>query len=674
MKMPIALLGLSALFWGWQTGFWIVAIPIALVLEGRALIRWRWALTETDFRRFFNFCCIFLLVLAIYHWITDQSLSIVYFFVQVLPCSFFPLAFAQAYAANPCINFRTFFVSQRKLKVHKNIDFHSFDLHYPYFALCILSASTANAKETGFYIGMVALAAGLLWSIRPKRSSLALWLGLIFMAVSIGFVGHIGLHQLQATVEQKAAPWLGGIDGQSVNPYQASTRIGTIGNLKQSNAIVFRVDASDRQAFPSLLREATYNKYQSSAWVAVKSQFIPVQPTPEGTTWKFGEAPEPSSSIVISAQLDRGQGLLRLPDGASSVEQLPVEKMTRNQYGAVKVEGKSDAIAYRVQFNPALSLESPPTDSDLEIPETEQPAIQQTLQKLHLDGKSSSQTLDQVSSFFENNFQYSLKLTHTNQAITPLTEFLTKNYSGHCEYFATATTLLLRAAGIPARYATGYSVHEFSPLEHQYIVRSRNAHAWTMAYINGTWRSFDTTPPSWTAQEDANASSWQWVSDLWAFLSFKASAVLQSSTKKSFYWIGLAIAPVFLFALWFFRRKSRSSRVQRQSKAAIAPKPAFQNPSPGLDSEFYAIEKVLIEAGINRLPSESLPHWFKRLEDHLHTSLLETLKSILELHYRYRFDPMAMNAAERAKLNALSQTWLHTYHQSLSAKSVNVSP
>ncbi|MBT8330725.1 MAG: transglutaminase-like domain-containing protein, partial [Deltaproteobacteria bacterium] len=36
--------------------------------------------------------------------------------------------------------------------------------------------------------------------------------------------------------------------------------------------------------------------------------------------------------------------------------------------------------------------------------------------------------------------------------------FLTRSRSGHCEYFATATVLLLRQAGIPARYARGYSV------------------------------------------------------------------------------------------------------------------------------------------------------------------------------------------------------------------------
>ena len=42
---------------------------------------------------------------------------------------------------------------------------------------------------------------------------------------------------------------------------------------------------------------------------------------------------------------------------------------------------------------------------------------------------------------------------------TPLADFLLRTRSGHCEYYATATVLLLRAAGIPARYAHANAVH-----------------------------------------------------------------------------------------------------------------------------------------------------------------------------------------------------------------------
>jgi transglutaminase-like putative cysteine protease len=51
-------------------------------------------------------------------------------------------------------------------------------------------------------------------------------------------------------------------------------------------------------------------------------------------------------------------------------------------------------------------------------------------------------------------------LRFTNE--TPLARFLLRTRSGHCEYFATATVLLLRQLGIPARYAVGYAVHEAS--------------------------------------------------------------------------------------------------------------------------------------------------------------------------------------------------------------------
>lgn len=46
-------------------------------------------------------------------------------------------------------------------------------------------------------------------------------------------------------------------------------------------------------------------------------------------------------------------------------------------------------------------------------------------------------------------FRYSTVRGRVNLAgDTPLAEFLTRSRSGHCEYFATAAALLLRAAGI----------------------------------------------------------------------------------------------------------------------------------------------------------------------------------------------------------------------------------
>ena len=74
--------------------------------------------------------------------------------------------------------------------------------------------------------------------------------------------------------------------------------------------------------------------------------------------------------------------------------------------------------------------------------------------------------------------------------------------SGHCEYFAAASVFLLRQAGIPARLANGYVVEEYNPEQNLYIVRSRHAHAWAIAYINGVWQIVDSTPSQWLEMEN----------------------------------------------------------------------------------------------------------------------------------------------------------------------------
>ena len=269
---------------------------------------------------------------------------------------------------------------------------------------------------------------------------------------------------------------------------------------------------------------------------------------------------------------------------------------------------------------------------------------------MNLQGKPNPAVLNQVSAYFEKNFRYSLKRSDSNQASTPLSTFLLKSRSGHCEYFASATTLLLRGAGIPARYTVGYSVDEFSPLEGQYIVRSRDAHAWVMAYVNGNWQSVDTTPPSWGVQEDTAASPLQIVSDLWAFVGFKLAS--------SNIWIygGFAIAPITAVFIWKWRRKFRMRR--SAAPAIIELESIIPAIKEGMDSEFYMIEQKLNELNLNRVAFESLQQWLLRLKMQLPESEFETVKSIIQLHHRYRFDPQGIEQTEREMLRTLSKAWL----------------
>ncbi|EDN72323.1 hypothetical protein BGS_0575 [Beggiatoa sp. SS] len=163
-------------------------------------------------------------------------------------------------------------------------------------------------------------------------------------------------------------------------------------------------------------------------------------------------------------------------------------------------------------------LDSAPSEYDLHLPRNEKKHLMALSTHLGLPQQTPQEILKTVTEFF-NDFQYSLTLNAAKQSeITPLDYFLQHSRTGHCEYFATATALLLRTAGIPSRYASGYAVEEFSDLEEIYIVRQRHAHAWALAYINERWQIVDTTPAAWISLEEEIAAWWKPIYDLGSFL------------------------------------------------------------------------------------------------------------------------------------------------------------
>ena len=92
----------------------------------------------------------------------------------------------------------------------------------------------------------------------------------------------------------------------------------------------------------------------------------------------------------------------------------------------------------------------------------------------------------------------------------PVKFFLTERRRAHCELFASATVLLLRSAGVPARYVSGFICNEPHPSGKYFIARYGDAHAWVEAYDrqNRKWVIVDTTPPSVTAASP-RPDSWQ---------------------------------------------------------------------------------------------------------------------------------------------------------------------
>lgn len=98
-----------------------------------------------------------------------------------------------------------------------------------------------------------------------------------------------------------------------------------------------------------------------------------------------------------------------------------------------------------------------------------------------------------LETFLRNEYEYSYE-TIPQQGYTPLDRFLFETKRGHCEYFASALAMLLRAVDVPSRVATGFSLAVPNPITGYYEVKALDGHAWVEAFVDGYWLMLEPTP------------------------------------------------------------------------------------------------------------------------------------------------------------------------------------
>ena len=654
MKIPNLLIVAAVLFWGWQTGFWILAIPIAMLVLAAYWIPTRWDLTARDFRQIATFCSIGFVGLTTYLLVSNQSVYFVYTLLQWLPAILSILLLAQIYSNTNFIDLRTFSSFRDRPKHSESRDRLQIHLSVPYFAIAILAASASSNRDITFYLGMFALSGGALWLMRKNSFSVGICLCILLVAGSMGYVAQIGLRNLQGNLEKTVVQWLSGdVTRAASDPVKKDTAIGDIGLIKLSNDILFRVTI-DKQYIPIRLRESIYNRYNSSTWLASNSKFISREPEADRLTWQFSKTDAPYRSLTIADTIRNGKLFLKLPQSAFQISQLSAEKLQKNQFGTTEIQGSAKAINYQVKFRTGVEVDSPPSNDDLTVPESEKIALDRIVDEIELKGEPPKEVLRKVLQFFNRNFQYSLNnaIAKDNRS-TAMSTFLLKQRIGHCEYFATAAALLLREVGIPSRYAVGFSVSEYSALEGQYVARGRDAHAWTLAYINGTWQEFDATPLDWTTLDKPAASLGEAIADFWSFLGFKISGLWQllqtSDLLKRWWWVIL----LALVGWLLFKAKGQSRRITMRRRSPKAMKTAKQKVS---DSDFAAIAQALNERRFFRSPAETLKQWIERIN--LEQNSFDELSAIINLYYRDRFDPLGISIEEREQLKNAIKVWL----------------
>ncbi len=112
-------------------------------------------------------------------------------------------------------------------------------------------------------------------------------------------------------------------------------------------------------------------------------------------------------------------------------------------------------------------------------------------------GDADPHTYDKVAAiegWMSSHIRYTTSIPPLAPGADAVSTFLFGTRLGFCEQISTATVVMLRSLGIPARETVGYVPGPYNPITDLYDVQAKDAHAWVQVWFPGYgWQNFDPT-------------------------------------------------------------------------------------------------------------------------------------------------------------------------------------
>ena len=267
---------------------------------------------------------------------------------------------------------------------------------------------------------------------------------------------------------------------------------GDISSLSQSGEVAFRALFEGEVPPRSELywRGLVFSVLDDGAWRSLRYQELPPDQLRAAATEPVG--PALSYSVLLQPTQQNWLYSLRYArSGQAGVLATPDFRL----FSPVEVE---EQLRYSVRSWPQTPLELELSDwrrrTELVLPEGSNPRSRALARQLRADSPSDAAFVDAVLAHFNReNFVYTLQPPLLTDA-HPMDQFLFATRRGFCEHYAYAFTLMMRAAGVPARVIAGYQGGEINPVNGTVIVHQFDAHAWAEVWLAGQgWVRVDPT-------------------------------------------------------------------------------------------------------------------------------------------------------------------------------------
>lgn len=195
--------------------------------------------------------------------------------------------------------------------------------------------------------------------------------------------------------------------------------------------------------------------------------------------------------------------------------------MRDRSFAALRYDARSNLAQPDPEVLRAASREYPaiigglPRETYLQLPRMD-PRIAQLAQQVTAGATNAYERASLLEEHLRTRYGYTLEMPFTGD--DPIAGFLFDQRRGHCEYFASAMTILLRTLGIPARLVNGFLPGEYNDISELYVVRASDAHSWVEAYFpNYGWIPFDPTPAAGAQSASGLSRLSMWFDALQSF-------------------------------------------------------------------------------------------------------------------------------------------------------------
>ncbi|MBI4260047.1 MAG: DUF3488 domain-containing protein [Actinobacteria bacterium] len=236
-----------------------------------------------------------------------------------------------------------------------------------------------------------------------------------------------------------------------------------------------------------------------------------------------------------------------------------------------------------------------------------------------------------VQRWLRENTRYRLDIPPDPPGADAVDHFLFERREGYCEHIASAMAVLLRAVGIPTRFAVGFDAGDRNLLTGYFEVRESDAHSWVEVFHPGVgWVEYDPTHEVPIA--DPGAGSRFIAPEVFAAIGRWLSGVIPDPVKAAVgalgsAWPWAAVATVIAAGMWLLRR--------RGGRRARRPPPV------GAEAAFEAMCRTFERRGsprpASRTPSEHLDALLA--SDPLAREASADLERIVRTFERERFSP-----------------------------------